>query len=287
MDPMKACREILRRSGSTFAPAFRVLPSDQRDAMTAFYAFCREVDDAVDGAEDPSAALQVLDDWRRRVAGVYEDRPGDPVSLALRWSADRFSIRREHLDLVLDGVEQDLTKSRYGTFDELYEYCYRVASAVGLVCVTVLGDRSDDAGLYAELTGIGVQMTNILRDVGEDAAMGRIYLPMEDLRAFGVAPKDILRQRMTEGLKRLLRFEALRARQYYDMAGAALPPESRHRLFFAEILRETYRELLEMLEGADFQVFERRVSVGKARRMGIALRRRLHPATWLSGGMNG
>ncbi len=281
MDAMSECRRVLARSGSTFALAFRLLPPAQRDAMTAFYAYCREVDDAVDGVA-PRAARAAVGEWRRRVAAVYEGVPEDPVSQALAWAARRFGIRREHLELVLDGVESDIGASSPQGFQDLYEYCYRVASSVGLVCVTVLGDTSEDACRYAELTGVAVQLTNILRDVGEDAAMGRVYLPAEDLKAFGVRQGDVLGRRMTPALRRLLAFEARRAGHFYDLGRAALPSRSRRRLFFAEALRDTYRALLDRLEGMGFPVFDRRVGVGTGRKVAIALRHRLHPATWLA-----
>lgn len=280
MDPLTECRGILARSGSNFALAFRLLPPAQRDAMTAFYAYCREVDDAVDGVE-PSSARARVGEWRRRIAAVYEGRPEDPVSRSLQWAAGRFGIRREHLELLLDGVESDIGHKAPRSFEDLYEYCYRVASSVGLVCVTVLGDTSEDARRYAELTGIAVQLTNILRDVGEDAALLRVYLPDEDLDAFGVSRLDVLGRRMTPALRRLLSFEARRARHFYDLGAAALPPGARRRLFFAEALRDTYRALLERLEADGFPVFERRVTIGTGRRLAIALRHRLHPATWL------
>jgi len=282
MEPMKECRKILARSGSTFGLAFRVLPVHPRDAMTAFYAFCREVDDAVDGCADVGLARAAIAGWRGRVASVFESRPIDPVSIALHEAVRRFGIRREHLDLVIDGVEADLELARYETFADLYGYCYRVASAVGLVCVTVLGDTSREAFHYAELTGIAVQLTNILRDVGEDATNGRIYLPREDLRAFGVSEADVLARRGSDAFDRLLHFQARRAREFFDQAAAALPPRARHRLFFAEALRETYLALLDRIEAEGIPVLKRRVSIGAARKIAIALRRRVHPATWLA-----
>jgi len=283
------CRRVLDRSGSTFSLAFRLLPRDQRDAMTAFYAFCREVDDAVDEAPDAASARVAIEEWRGRVAAihggarVHGGAPVHPVVAALAWGAARFGIRREHLDLVLDGVEADLRRDRYATFADLYDYCYRVASSVGLVCVTVLGDRSPEAFRYAELAGIGVQMTNVIRDVGEDAGRGRVYLPAEDMEAFGVAESDVLGRRYTPALQRLLRFEARRARAFHEMAAGALPPRSRGRLFFAEALRETYLALLDRIEVDGFPVLDRKVSLPAAARVRIALRRRLDPASWLGG----
>ncbi len=278
-----ACRRILQESGSSFATAFRILPHEQRNAMTVFYAFCRQVDDAVDAAENSEEAVRAVAAWRFRLKSVFEDNPESEVCNALRWVVDRFGVQRQHLELVLDGVEQDLTVVRYQSFAQLYEYCYRVASAVGLVCVTILGERTADVDLYAELTGIAVQLTNVIRDVGEDAGLGRIYLPGEDLQAFGVAEDDIMLGRMTMKLKRLLRFEASRAEHFYGLAESAITRGQRHGLFFPEALRETYRRLLTRMIEEDFPVFSTRVSVGKGEKIGIALKHRLHPVTLVRG----
>jgi 15-cis-phytoene synthase len=278
-----ACRQILKKSGSSFALAFNVIPPDHRNAMTAFYAFCRCVDDAVDDAVDSTAARQSLEEWKNKIGMVFEGQPQDQICEALCWTVDRFGVKREHLDLILEGVEQDLQVNRYAGFADLYEYCYRVASAVGLTCITILGEDSAEASLYAELTGIAVQLTNILRDVGEDARLGRIYIPQDDLLAFRVAEDDLVAGRMTRNLKKLLHFEANRAQCYYDLAAGALGHKMRHRLFFPEALRQTYRQLLDKLIEEDFPVFKRRISVGKAKKISIALRHRFHPATFIGG----
>jgi phytoene synthase len=277
---LQTCRDILGRSGSSFALAFRVLPPAQRDAMTAFYAFCRQVDDAIDEAPEPAAGRRALCGWQRRLAELAAGRPAAaPVDQALAWAVARFGIQTEHLSLILEGVERDLQPVRLQHFEALYEYCYRVASAVGLVCVTICHRRSPAIELYAELTGIAVQLTNILRDVDGDAAAGRIYLPLEDLRAFGLQPADLLAGRDGPARRRLLRFQARRAEHYYRLAAAALPPADRHALFFAETLRLTYQRLLHQLQGADFAAGAR-VALGTPTKLAIALRRRLHPATF-------
>jgi phytoene synthase len=273
--PIAACRQILQSSGSSFASAFRILPGDQRDALTAFYAFCRKVDDAVDEAADVETARAELDLWRERVDSIYDGDPTGPVCQALGWASRRFGIERDHLELILRGVEQDLDVSRFATFSELYEYCYCVASAVGFVCVKVVGGGTPEVELYAELCGIAVQLTNILRDVGEDARRGRIYLPLEDLELFGVDEADFALGRSTREMKRLLRFQAQRARQYYELARAALPPRLRNQLFFPEALRETYSRLLDRLVDEDLPVYGERVSVSKIDKIAIALKHRL------------
>lgn len=281
---LDACRHILARSGSSFATAFRILPAEQRDALTAFYAFCRVVDDEVDGANRPADARRQLDAWRARLARLPDAAESHPVLEGLAWAVRRFGLRVEHLQLVLDGVEQDVEPRHCQTFAELYAYCYRVASAVGLVCVTVLAGRAAPrAETYAELTGIAVQLTNVLRDAGADARRGRIYLPREDLDACGVTEAELAAPRATPAVRRLLRFEARRAAEYYDLAAAALPPELGPRLFFAEALRETYRRLLLRMEREDFPVLERRVALGALEKLGVALRRRLDPRTFVAG----
>jgi phytoene synthase len=284
-EAIRACRDVLARSGSTFVTAFRILPAEQRDALTAFYAFCRAVDDDVDEVSDPAEARRRTAAWRERIDGIRNDRPARPTDRALGWAVRRFGIRIEHLDLVLDGVATDLETPCFERFDELYGYCYRVASAVGLVCVTVLLDGSwQRAERYAELTGIAVQLTNVVRDVGEDAAKGRVYLPAEDLRAFGVTEGDLREGSAGPAVARLLRFEARRAAEYDALAAAVLPDDLRGRLFFAETLRVTYRRLLDRMVSEGLPVLSRRVSLGKAERIAVALRHRLDPRTLLARG---
>ena len=274
------CRTILKESGSSFKLAFRALPNDQRDALTAFYAFCRRLDDDVDNASDSLSAHRAMQVWKIRIDSIFRNQTDDSATLALKWAIERFAIPREYPELVLSGVEQDLYVHRFETFSDLYNYCYRVAASVGLVCVAVLGAASPRANLYAELCGVAVQLTNILRDVAEDADRGRIYLPSQDLRLFGVSEEDVLAKKMTRALKGLLRFEASRAEHLYDLASAALPHESRRRLFFCEALRETYQQLLERLIQDDFPIFRQRVSIGKLEKLSIVLKYRLHPATF-------
>jgi phytoene synthase len=276
--PAAACRNILKRSKSNFAPAFRVLPTAERNALTAFYAFCRLVDDAVDQADDMAAAENALGGWWEKIDAVYRGEPEDPVCEALCSAVDEFGIRRAHLELILEGVSQDLTVRRFEDFADLYDYCFCVASAVGLVCVEVLGEYAPDTELYAELCGIAVQLTNIIRDVGEDADQNRIYLPLEELDSLGVKEDDLLNKRMTGPVKNLLRFEAVRARSFYDMSLASLAPQKRSKLYFTESLREIYSRLLDNLVEEDFPVFSARVSLKKRHKLSILVKHRLHLA---------
>ncbi len=269
---MAECRTILEQSKSSFGTAIRLLPPQSRGAMTAYYAFCRVVDDAVDSAPDTRTAARLLFDWHRRLDDIYAGTARDSLDRALMWAVRKFSIRKEHLAFVIEGCEYDLDRQRFDTFADLYEYCYRVASAVGLVVTAILGADQKKSENYAEFTGIAVQLTNILRDVGEDADRGRIYLPREDMDAFGVSEHDITGRRMTEQLKNLLQFEAMRNHEFYRIAGAALPQSERRRLYFAEAVRETYGRLLTLLEQEQFPVFEKKVKLTKSEKIFIALK---------------
>lgn len=278
----KECGVILKQSGSSFGTAIRLLPAEQRNAITAFYAFCRVVDDAVDNAADIYSARIELNLMRERLDHIYKGYTYDALDTALYWTHRHFGVRKQHLELIIEGVEYDLEKSRYNTFAELYEYCYRVASAVGLAVVTILGGRLFEVESYAEFTGIAVQMTNIIRDVGEDAAAGRIYLPLDDLAAFGVSESDILAGVMTPKIMELLIFEATRADEFYRLAVSALPAGERYRLSFAEALRETYLRLLQGLKSAGYPVFERKVKLSKIEKIMIAAKHKLSPRAILA-----
>jgi phytoene synthase len=272
------CHRVLCASSSTFASAFRLLPREQRAGMTAFYAFCRLVDDAVDEARSEQQAAEVLALWRRRLQGLTRGAASDPVCLALGWAFERFGIERHHLELILEGVEMDIKPRFFSSFGELYGYCYRVASAVGMVCVSILGERDIHAESYAEYTGIALQLTNIIRDVAEDARRGRVYLPLEDLRDFGICEARLLDH--PDRLRSLLAFEAERCRRYYLRAEASLSYWRRHRLFFAEALRVTYLRLLNRLEAEGFP-WDARPALARGEKIILAIGHRLHPAAWL------
>src|SRR5580658_8370257 len=191
------CGQIARKTGKNFYYSFLVMPREKRAAMCAIYAFMRRSDDIADGADDPAVALDGLRRWRGQVEAVLSGgNAGEPILPALADTVRRYRIPRRHFHELLDGTEMDQTTTRYATFDDLYKYCYRVASAVGLVVLPVFGYKDEAAHPPAEACGIAFQLTNILRDVNEDAQMGRIYLPLEDLRRFGVLEDDIMSARM-------------------------------------------------------------------------------------------
>jgi phytoene synthase len=270
---------------TSFYYAFLMLPRPQREAMIAVWDFCRAVDDEVDEPAAAIAALSpderraairtALNRWRAEIGRCYHGTPESPQGRALQPWVRHFTLSREPLDDLVDGVEMDLDRDRYASFDDLYEYCRRVASAVGYVCVEIFGQRSAAAREYALNLGLALQLTNILRDVGGDAARGRIYLPQEDLARFGCTDADLRATTITPRVAALLAFESGRAREFYDRAARVLPSLDRRAMVAAEIMGRIYREILIRVERAGYDVFSSRVRVTKARQATLAI------GTWL------
>jgi phytoene synthase len=260
------CASITRRSSSNFYYAFMLLPTERRQALYSVYAFCRFVDDI---ADDDSAGhpAELLGRWREELERVFKGSPAHPISRALAHNVRRFAIPRRYFEEIIDGVEMDLGRTRYATFDELRLYCYRVASAVGLVCIEIFGYRNPRTREYAENLGIAFQLTNIIRDLSEDAARGRIYLPLEDLARFGVSEDAILRGVDSLELRHLLEFEVERARSFYALAERSLPAEDRAAMVSAEAMRSIYRALLERIASKDFGVVGRRHRLSTPRKL--------------------
>ncbi|HEV3256516.1 MAG TPA: phytoene/squalene synthase family protein [Gemmataceae bacterium] len=265
------CERLARRQAGNFYHAFRVLPGPQRRAMCALYAFLRLTDDLADGPGPSSDKRAYLAHWRRQLTAALAGHNPHRLHAALRHTVQSYNIPRQHLDDVLDGVEMDLDPVRYATFGDLYRYCYRVASAVGLACIHIWGFTGEAAKAYAESAGIALQLTNILRDLGEDAARGRVYLPREDLERFGYTEDRLGRGERDDRFRALMRFEVERARSYYQAAR----PLSGH-LFPAgravfQVMTRTYAGLLEVIESRDYDVFSRRVSLSTWRKLGLAV----------------
>ena len=267
------CREVARKRARNFYYSFVVLPREKRDAMCAVYAFMRYCDDI---ADDPDLRLdraKMLEAWRRSLDNAAEGRCDDsPILPAFRDSVSKFEIPLEYFHDLIDGASMDLSVGRYATFDQLYGYCYKVASVVGLVCIHVFGFDCPDAKKYAEYCGIAFQLTNILRDLKEDAAGGRVYLPEEDLRAFKYSADDLISGVRDERFSRLMRFEVARARGYYT---AALPlVEMVHgsgRPGLCAMI-EIYFSILEAIERKHYDVFDNSISVPRGRKVAIAAR---------------
>lgn len=261
---------------TSFYYSFLVLPPRRRSAIVAVWDFCRAVDDAVDEAAPGVSAEARLAMWRAELAACFCTDPGvspqTPQGRALRPYVRQFNLPRGPFEDLIDGVEMDLAQVRYETFEALSEYCRRVASAVGLVCVEIFGYRDPAARAYAVTLGMALQLTNIIRDVAADLRCGRVYLPAEDLRRFGVTEDDLHAGRVTPAVAGLLRYECDRARSYYAMAAATLPAGDRRSLLAAEIMGAIYFEILRRIERAGYDVFSRRIRVPRPYRAVIALR---------------
>ena len=272
MNAAEFCSTLTRRSRSNFYYAFLFLPRPQREAIYAVYAFCRIVDDVVDLGRDPEVQRKELAHWRREVARCFEGIPEEAVAQRLAHAVRTYSIPRVALEEIINGVEMDLDRSAYETFEELYPYCYRVAVAVGLCCIEIFGYADPRARDYAVNLGAALQLTNILRDLQPDAQRGRIYLPQADLRRFGVTAEDLRLGRYTSEFVELMEFEALRARSFYRRAWETLPDTDARRLFAAEIMGRIYFALLRAIEARRYRVFDRRISVPVSTKLAIALR---------------
>ncbi len=261
MTPDQYCQERAARSGSSFYYSFLFLPRDQRTAITALYAFCREVDDVVDEGLDPVIARTKLDWWRTEIVAVFGGTPTHPVSLALAPVVKAFDLPQARFEDIIEGMRMDLDYNRYPDFATLEVYCHRVAGVVGLLSARIFG-YSDPATLdYARDLGIALQLTNIVRDVGEDVRRNRIYLPLDELDRFGVTTDDLILFRETDEIAALLRFQAERAKSFYARAMAALPTADRRRQRAGLVMAAIYRKLLDEVETEGARIMNRRVSL--------------------------
>jgi phytoene synthase len=276
MTPQQYVQDKAARSGSSFYYAFLFLPPQRRAAITAFYAFCREVDDVVDEVSDPGVAAVKLAWWRSEVARAFGGEPGHPVTQALMPLAPVFGIEQRHLDAVIDGCEMDLRQSRFLDFPGLERYCHLVAGIVGEVACNIFGRRSESTVAYAHRLGLAMQLTNIIRDVGDDARRGRIYLPMSELRQFDVKAQELLVRESpwgySERFESLMRFQAERAHRLYDEALALLPAEDRQTQKPGLMMANIYRTLLREVERGGFRVLHQRISLTPLRKLWIAAR---------------
>ncbi len=267
---------------TSFYYSFLVLPADQRRAMLAVWDFCRAVDDAVDeadgGADGAVTGRAAVTFWREELARCFDGgAPQTPQGRQLQPLIPAFGLPRPAFDDVIDGVAMDLDTTRYATFDHLFEYCRRVASAVGLICIRIFGCRDARATEYALNLGVALQLTNILRDVKGDLDRGRVYLPLDDLAACGCTVADLEARVTTDAVRRVIEFECRRAREFYGRARSALPPDDRQRLVAAEIMRAVYFETLRRIERSDYDVFNARLRVPRPWQAVIALRQWLWP----------
>ncbi|WP_281983032.1 presqualene diphosphate synthase HpnD [Azonexus hydrophilus] len=275
MSPDQYCQEKCAKSGSSFYYSFLFLPPERRQAIMALYAFCREVDDVVDECSDLSLASTKLVWWRMEVQRVAEKQATHPVGLALQAVAPGINLPSEQLLEIIDGMEMDLQQSRYLDFKGLSLYCYRVASVVGLLAAEIFGYQDRQTQKYAHDLGMAFQLTNIIRDVGEDARRGRIYLPMDELKQFNVPAADILNGKYSDNFTALMQFQYERAQRYYEQAFALLPAVDRKNQRPGLIMAAIYRTLLEEIRGENFQVLHQRISLPATRKLWLAAK------TWI------
>ncbi len=272
MTPLEYCKQKAAQSGSSFTISFIFLPKTQRDAMTVLYAFCREVDDVVDECTDFGVAQTKLNWWKSEVANLYAGTPQHPVTKALQPVIKQFNLAQEHFLEIIDGMEMDLKFNRYQDFKQLQLYCYRVASVVGLLSASIFGFKNRKTLKYAHDLGMAFQLTNIIRDVGEDARRGRIYLPLDELRKAKVSEDDILQSRESAEVKELIDYQIERAESYYDKALRELPVEDakqqRTGLMMAAIYRTLLREI--KVDGAE-KVLTSKTSLPPLRKLMLAM----------------
>ena len=281
MTPDQYCQEKAAQSGSSFYYSFLYLPPEKRRAITAFYAFCREVDDVVDECTEESVARMKLDWWRKEIASVYSEvqgeEPSHPVAKALVEVIKTINLSASQLIEIIDGMEMDLNCNRYPDFIALQLYCHHVAGVVGQLSAEIFGYQNIKTLEYAHNLGLAFQLTNIIRDVGEDARRGRIYLPEDELVKFGVSSEDILHSRESDNFRKLMEFQIERAEDYYTKAFSALPIEDRRNQRPGFIMAAIYRALLDEIKEDSCQVMRQRVSLTPIRKLWIGWR------TWVRG----
>lgn len=270
MTPDEYCQQKAAQSGSSFYYSFLFLPANRRRAITALYAFCREVDDVVDECTDPQLAATKLAWWRQELERLYAGQPGHPVTQALLPVLAEFHLPQEQLFEIIDGMEMDLKQTRYLDFKALSLYCYRVASVVGLLAAEIFGYQDRKTLKYAHDLGTAFQLTNIIRDVGEDARRQRVYLPTSELQRFEVRADEILKGEYSERFAALMRFQAQRAHGLYDEALSLLPAVDRRSQKPGLMMASIYRTLLREIEAADFQVLHQRIALTPLRKFWLA-----------------
>ncbi|MDM5181142.1 presqualene diphosphate synthase HpnD [Massilia sp. DJPM01] len=270
MSPDEYCQQKTVQSGSSFYYSFLFLPPERRRAITALYAFCREVDDTVDECTDQSIARIKLAWWRTELANMYAGAPTHPVTQALQPHLAVYNLQEQHMQAIVDGMEMDLDQTRYLDFPAMKRYCWHVASVVGILSASIFGVTNPRTLEYAEQLGLAFQLTNIIRDVGEDARKGRIYLPVNELQQFGVTAADLLNARHSDKFENLMRFQTERAQKVYDEAFALLPKEDRRAQRPGLMMAAIYRTVLDEIERDNFHVLTQRISLTPLRKLWLA-----------------
>ncbi len=270
MSPDDYCQEKAAKSGSSFYYSFLFLPPERRRAITALYAFCREVDDTVDDCTDVTVARNKLLWWRKEIRAMLDGSPSHPVTQALQPHLAPYSLKGEHLLAIIDGMEMDLDQTRYLDYPGLKRYCWHVAGVVGILSASIFGFTRPETLQYAEKLGLAFQLTNIIRDVGDDARKGRIYLPVNELQQFNVTAADILNARHSENFEKLMAFQVQRAQAAYDEAFALLPAADRRAQRPGLMMAAIYRTLLNEIERDGYKVLNQRISLTPIRKLWLA-----------------
>lgn len=285
MTPQEYCRNKTSHSGSSFYYSFLTLPETKRDAITALYAFCREVDDIVDNPGESQIKQIKLDWWRQEIAALYSGTPQHPITRALHPHIQRFALAKEHFVEILDGMEMDLQTVRYQSFKDLNLYCHRVAGVVGIMSAQIFGYQNRQTLKYAHNLGIAFQLTNIIRDVYEDMRHDRLYLPQDELKVFGVTEADIQQRRHTPAFDQLMQFQIKRAHEHYQRAMQLLPDIDRKSQRAGIIMAAIYEQLLNEINCDGRNVLDHRITLTPLHKFWIAWRTRLkenrrrrHPA---------
>lgn len=272
MTPDQYCQEKTAKSGSSFYYSFLFLPKIKRKAITALYAFCREVDDIADAEMDNNIKLVKLEWWRSEIEQLFKDSPHHPVSQALVPAIKTFNLNKQYFLEIIDGMEMDLNKVRFASFEELNLYCYRVAGVVGLLSATIFGYKDPQTLEYAKKLGLALQLTNIIRDVYEDSLRDRVYLPLDELNQFGVTEAQIFNRENSESFHQMMRFQAERAHQCYRDAFATLPIQDRYQQKTGTIMAAIYENTLNEMELDKLQVLKHKVMIPTLRKIIIALK---------------
>ena len=270
MSPDEYCQQKATQSGSSFYFSFLFLPAEKRRAITALYAFCREVDDVVDETNEDAIARTKLAWWRHEVSAMLSGQPTHPVTKALRPHMNTYSLEGTHLLAIIDGMEMDLNQNRYLDFIALQKYCWHAAGVVGILSASIFGISNPRTKEFAEKLGLAFQMTNIIRDVGEDARKGRIYLPVNELQQFNVTAADLLNARHSSQFEALMQFQFDRTQQLYDEAFALLPADDRRAQRTGLIMAAIYRALLVEIQRDGFHVLTQRISLTPIRKLWLA-----------------
>jgi phytoene synthase len=276
MSPNEYCQQKAVQSGSSFYYSFLFLPPTKRQAITALYAFCREVDDTVDECSDPSLAQQKLAWWHKEIDALFHNHPTHPVTQALLPHLSTYQIEAQYLHAIISGMEMDLTQTRYLDFKNLERYCWHVASVVGILSARIFGFTNPSTLQYAEKLGLAFQLTNIIRDVGDDMRKGRVYLPIDELQQFNVPIKDLQNAIHSEQFQKLMQFQTQRAQQIYDEAFSLLPKEDRRAQRPGLMMAAIYRTLLKEIEHENFRVLNQRISLTPIRKLWLAWKTYIH-----------